>query len=120
VPFRHVRVIVLDLIGVRPPDLVVGRGEHLPQLGAGDGASDGDVDVRGESFLRFDDREVLQVVAEVAAQVLDQPVEERGEVDGVASGALVVVPGCVARCVAGRVRLGVAWLIGGGGRAGSA
>jgi len=49
------------------------------------------VNVRGGAFLGFDCGDLLHVVAEVAAQVLDQPVEQRGEVDRVAGGALVVV-----------------------------
>jgi hypothetical protein len=49
------------------------------------------VGVRGEAALGFDGGEVLGVVAEVAAQVLGEPVEQRGEVDGVPGGALVVV-----------------------------
>ncbi len=91
VPDGQVRVVVHDPIGRGPPDLVVGRGDDLPQLGAGDGAADRDVDVRGEAFLGFDGGEVLEVVAEEAAQVLDEPVEQRGEVQRVAGGPLVVV-----------------------------
>jgi hypothetical protein len=70
---------------------VVGRGDDLTQVGAGDGAADGDVGVRGEAFLGFDGGEVLEVVAEVAAQVLDEPVEQGGEVQRVPRGPLVVV-----------------------------
>jgi hypothetical protein len=62
---------------------VVGRGEDPAQLGAGDGAAHRDVDVRGEAPLWFDGGEVLDVVAEVAAQVLDEPVEQRREVQRV-------------------------------------
>jgi hypothetical protein len=47
VPDRQLAVVVLDLGGRWPPDLVVGGGEDLAQLGAGDGAPDRDVDVRG-------------------------------------------------------------------------
>jgi hypothetical protein len=54
---------------------VVGRGDDLAEFGAGDGAADGDVDVRGEPSLRFDGGEVLDVVADESAQVLDEPVE---------------------------------------------
>jgi hypothetical protein len=68
---------------------VVGRGDDLPQVRAGDGAAERDVHVRGEPSLGFDCGEVLDVVAEVAAQVLDEPVEQRGEVDRVAGGAPV-------------------------------
>ncbi len=91
VPDGQVRVIVDDVIGRWPPDLVVGGGDDLAQLGAGDRAADGDVDVRGEAFLRFDRGEVLEVLADEAAQVLDEPVEQRGEVQRVAGGPLVVV-----------------------------
>jgi hypothetical protein len=49
------------------------------------------VRVRGESFLWFDGGEVLQVVAEVAAQVLYEPVEQRGEVQCVPGGPIILV-----------------------------
>ena len=65
---------------------------------AGDGAADGEVDVRGEAALWFDGGEVLQVIADVAAQVLDEPVEQRGEVQRVAGGAGVVVGVRVGGC----------------------
>ena len=97
VPDGQVRVVVLDLVGGWPPHLVVGRGEHLPQLGAGHGAADRHVNVRGEPPLWLDGGEVLEVVADQAAQVLDQPVEQRGEVQRVSGGALVVVGGRVGR-----------------------
>ena len=70
---------------------MIGGGENLPQLVAGGGAADGDVDVRGEAPLGFDGGEVLQVVAEEAAQVLDEPVEQRREMQRVPGGPLVVV-----------------------------
>jgi hypothetical protein len=70
-----VRVVVPDLVGGRPPDLVVRRGQDLPQLGAGHGAADRDVDVLGEPFLRLDCGEELEVVANQATQILNQPVE---------------------------------------------
>jgi len=54
---------------------VVGGSDDLAELLPGDGAADGEVDVRGEAALGFDGGEVLQVVAGVAAQVLDEPVE---------------------------------------------
>ena len=91
VPYRQVVALEKDLAGGGPPDLVVGGGEDLPQLGAGDGAAHRDVHVRGQPFLRFDGGEVLHVVAQDAAQVLDEPVEQRGEVQRVPRGALVVV-----------------------------
>jgi hypothetical protein len=39
--------------------------------------------VRGQAALGFDGGEVLHVVAEETAQVLDEPVQQRGEVDRV-------------------------------------
>jgi len=74
IPHRQAVAVVLDDFGGGPPDLVVGGGDDLAELGAGDGAADGDVDVRGEAPLGFDGGEVLQVIADVAAQVLDEPV----------------------------------------------
>jgi hypothetical protein len=81
--------------------LVVGGGDDLPQLVAGDGAADGEVDVRGKSPLGFDGGEVLQVVAEEAAQVLDEPVEQRREMQRVARGPPVVVSVRVGRGAVG-------------------
>ena len=94
VPDGQLVVLVPDYVG-GPPDLVVGGGDDGAQVGAGDGAAEGDVGVRGESFLGFDGGEVLDVVAEVAAQVLDEPVEQGREVDRVPGGPLVVVAGGV-------------------------
>jgi hypothetical protein len=56
------------------------------------------VDVRGEPFLGFDGGEVLQVVAEAAAQVLDEPVEQRGEGQGVPGGAVILIRVRVGGC----------------------
>ena len=97
VPDRQlVAVPVLDgCIG--PPDLVVGGSQDAAELGTGDGAADGDVDMGGEAPLGFDGGEVLHVLAEVAAQVLDEPVEQRGEGQRVAGGLVVVVGGGVDR-----------------------
>ena len=47
--------------------------------------------------LRLDGREVLDVVADEAAQVLHEPVEQRGEVQRVAGRRGVVVGGRVGR-----------------------
>jgi hypothetical protein len=49
------------------------------------------MNVRRESALRFDGGEVLKVVADQAAEVLDEPVEQRGEVQRVPRGRGVVV-----------------------------
>ena len=81
----------------RPPDLVVGGGDHAAQVGARDGAAQGDVGMRGQAALRLDGGEVLDVVAEEAAQVLDEPVQQRGEVDRVPGGPGVVVAGGIDR-----------------------
>ena len=70
---------------------MVGRGDHLAQFAAGDGAADRHVHVRREAALRLDGGEVLQVIAAVAAQVLDEPVEQRGEVQRVPRGRGVVI-----------------------------
>ena len=91
VPHRQLVAVVLDLAGVGPPDLVVGSGQYPADLGAGDGAADGDVDMRGEAPLGFDDGEVLHVVAEVAAQVLDKPVEQRGERQSIPPRPVIVI-----------------------------
>ena len=97
VPDGQLVTVVLDLGGVGPPDLVVGGGEDPAQLGAGDGAADGEVDVRGEPLLGFDGGEVLHVIAEEAAQVLDEPVEQRGERQRIPRRPVVVVRGRVGR-----------------------
>ena len=77
---------------------MVGRGDDLAEFGAGDGAADRDVDVRGEPPLRLDGGEVLDVVADEPAQVLNEPVEQRGEVQRVPGGCRVVVGVRVGGC----------------------
>ena len=63
--------------------------------------------VRGETALRLDGREVLQVIAAEPAQVLDEPVEQRGEVQRIAGGPGVVVGGGIGWCpVAGHPAVG--------------
>ncbi len=74
IPHRPRLPVELHGRGVRPPHLVVGRGQNPVQLGAGDGAAHRDVDVRGQPPLWLDGGEVLHVVAEETAQVLDEPV----------------------------------------------
>ena len=98
VPDRQVPALVLDGCGGGPPDLVVGGGDDLAKLGAGDGAADCDVHVRGEPLLGFDGGEVLEVIAAEPAQVLDEPVEQRGEVQRVPGGPAVIVGVRVDRC----------------------
>ena len=98
VPDRQVPAVVLDGCRGGPPDLVVGRGDDLAQLGAGDGAADRDVDVRGEPLLGFDGGEVLQVIAAEPAQVLDEPVEQRGEVERVPGRVAIIVGVRVGGC----------------------
>jgi hypothetical protein len=94
VPDGQLAVAVLDF-GGWPPDLVIGRGQDLAQLGAGDGAPDRNVDVRGETALWLNGGEVLDVVPGEAAQVLNEPVEQRGEADRIPHGPQVVVSGRV-------------------------
>ena len=91
VPHGQLVAVVSDGAGAGPPDLVVGGGQDAADLGPGNGTAQGDVDVRGEPPLGFDSGEVLQVVAEVAAQVLDEPVEQRGEGQRVPGGPVIVV-----------------------------
>ena len=50
VPGRQLVIAVLELVRGWPPDLMVGGGDDLPQIGAGDGAADGQVDVRARRF----------------------------------------------------------------------
>jgi hypothetical protein len=49
------------------------------------------MDMRSQPPLRLDSREILDVVAEEPTQILDEPVEQRGEVQRVAGRPLVVV-----------------------------
>jgi hypothetical protein len=91
VPDRHLVILEFDLGGVGPPDLVVGGGQDAADFGAGDGAAHGDVDVRGEPPLGFDGGEILQVVAKVAAQVLDEPVKQRREGQRVPGRTVIVI-----------------------------
>lgn len=57
-------VQLADDRGIRPPHLVIGRGECLAQLGPAEGAAYGDVDVRSQPPLRLHGGEVLHVIAE--------------------------------------------------------
>ena len=91
VPYGVVTAVELDALSGGPPHLVVGRGDDLPQLGAGDRAADREVNVWGESSLRLDGREVLNVVAAEPAKVLHEPVEQRREVQRVPRGPLIVI-----------------------------
>ena len=77
---------------------MVGGGDDLAELVPRDGAADGEVDVRGEPALGFDGGEVLQVVAGEPAQVLDEPVEQRSEVQRIPGGMLIVVGVRVGGC----------------------
>ena len=56
------------------------------------------MDVRGEPPLGFDGGEVLQVIAAEPAQVLDEPVEQRGEVQRVAGRVAIIVGVRVGGC----------------------
>ena len=75
-----------------PPDLVVGRGGDRAELGAGNGASDGGVEVRGAAFLGFDGAEVLHLPPDTTPGVLPEPIHQRREVDCVSGGPPVVIP----------------------------
>ena len=97
VPHGQLVAVEADDGGIGPPHLVVGRGQDPAQVGAGDRAAHGQVDVRGQPPLRFDRGEVLDVIAEEPPEVLDEPVEQRREVQRVAGRPLVVVGGRVGR-----------------------
>jgi len=79
VPDRQLVAVEPDDGGVGPPHLVIGRGQDSAQVGAGDSAADGQVDVRRQPPLRLNGGKVLHVIAEETAQVLDEPVEQRRE-----------------------------------------
>jgi hypothetical protein len=51
VPDRQVVAVEADDVGGGPPDLVAGGGDDLAQVGASDGAAQGDVGVRSEPSL---------------------------------------------------------------------
>jgi hypothetical protein len=91
VPLGVVRLVVDRHVRRGPPHAhVCGRRQfldHRPRQGA----PDGEVRVRGTPLLRFDDREVLHLVAGDPAQVLRPAVEQLAEVQGVPSRAHVVV-----------------------------
>ena len=75
IPHRQLVALEADRGRVGPPHLVIGGGQDAAQFGAGHGAAHSDVDVRGEALLRLDGGEVLHVVAEEPAQVLNEPVK---------------------------------------------
>ena len=81
---------------------MLGDGEHLPRIRAGDRAADGCMDMRCQSALRLDRGEVLQVVAGETAQVMYEAVEQRGEVDriGPEPGGPVLTCGGSEGCLA--------------------
>ena len=79
------------LVEGRPPDLVVGGRGDLFEQPPGQGASDGEVAVRGQAALQFDAAGVLGVPAGSAPKVLPPPVKQAGEVDGVQGGPPIVV-----------------------------
>ena len=70
---------------------MVGGGDHLADDGPGHCAADGHVQVGRQPSLRFDRAEVLRVITEDAAQVLNEPVHQRGEVQRVPGRPPVVV-----------------------------
>lgn len=61
VPDREVYLGVDDGVGLGRPHLVVGRGGGGADVGAGDGAPDRRVQVRGQAALGFGGGEVLHV-----------------------------------------------------------
>ena len=95
--------VVDDGVGVRPPHLVIRRRHDGAQDGAGDGASYGGVQVRGEAALGFDGGEVLHVEADRPAQVLPEPVDQLREMDRVPGRRPVVIGARVDRGAVGGV-----------------
>ena len=91
VPHRELRCDVDGLVEGRPPHLHVGGLDDLADGGAGDGAADRGVQMRGESVLGFDGGEVLHPVAGAPAQVLPEPVDQLREVQRVQRGPPVVI-----------------------------
>ena len=78
-----------------PPHLVVGRGQHAAQLGPGNGAPQRDVDMGSQAPLGLDGGKILDLCAEVTAQVLNKPVEQRGERQRVPRRLVIGIPGRV-------------------------
>jgi hypothetical protein len=75
-----------------------GGSDHLPHHRSRDRAPDGHVQVRRQPPLRFYRAEVLRVVAEHAAHVLDEPVHQRGEVHRIPRRPPVVIAAGVDGC----------------------
>ena len=71
--------------------MLIGGVQHLPQQWPGHAAAHCQVQVRGQPFLRFHAAAVLRFIAEDPAQVLDEPVKQRGEMDRVPGRPGVVV-----------------------------
>jgi hypothetical protein len=65
----------------------------------------GQVDLRGQPPLRLDRHEVLDVIAEEPAKVLNEPIEQRREVQRAPGRARVVVAGRISRVPSSRTRL---------------
>ena len=91
IPDGQVLALEQDPVSRGPPHLVVGRGGHLAQLRAREGAACGHVQMRGQTLLGFDGGEVLHVEPGDPAQVLHEPVHELGKVQGVPRGPTVVI-----------------------------
>jgi hypothetical protein len=91
IPDRQVITAVDQLVMCWPPHLVVGRLGDLPDDFVRDRPAQGRVQVRGGAFLGFDGGEVLDVPPDDSPEVLTPPVDERGEVHGVACRPSVVI-----------------------------
>ncbi len=76
---------------MRPPHLVVRRRRDLPQVDPRERPAHRRVQVRRQPALRLHGGEVLHVPADGPAQVLHEPIDHSGEVQGVAGGPEVVV-----------------------------
>src|SRR6266576_3526967 len=68
VPDRQPVTVEPDVPSGGPPDLVVGGGDDLPQLGAGDGAAHRAMECGASPLLPFDGGEVLHVAIRTGAK----------------------------------------------------
>jgi hypothetical protein len=74
-PDRQPVCAVDELIVRGPPDLVIGGRGDGSQLGAGDRAADGSVEMRSAPLLGLNGTEVLHIPADAAASVLPEPID---------------------------------------------
>jgi hypothetical protein len=91
VPHRQLVPGIPDFLGGGPPHLVIGGIQHLAQQRPRNAAPDRDMNMRGEPLLRLDPSKVLRLIAQHPPQILDEPVEQRGEVDRIPRRPHIVI-----------------------------